>query len=62
MRRNGRPSDVAIAWASVVLPTPGHVLDQQVTAGQQAGQALPYLQTLADDYAADLGGGRAEFL
>jgi len=40
----------------------GCVLDQQVPAGQQASQALPDLQALADDDAADLGGGRAEFL
>ena len=44
------------------LADTGRILDQQMAAGQQAGEALPDLQGLADDDAADLGGGRAEFL
>ena len=40
MREKRRPSETASACASVVLPTPGHVLDQQVAAGQQAGDAV----------------------
>jgi hypothetical protein len=41
----------------VVLPTPGHVVDQQVAAGQQAGEGEADLLVLADHDLADLAGG-----
>ena len=48
-RCQARPSTCASACASVVLPTPGHVLDQQVAARQQAGEAQADLRRLAED-------------
>ena len=33
--------DRASALASMVLPTPGHVLDEQVALGEQHGQRQP---------------------
>ena len=54
VRENLRPSETASACASVVLPTPGNVLDQQVAAGEQAGDAVFDLRALADDDRANL--------
>jgi hypothetical protein len=43
------------------LADPGHVFDQQVAAGQQAGQRLANLQILADHDLADLACYRVHF-
>ena len=48
-RCQASPSTCASACARVVLPTPGHVLDQQVAARQQAGEAQADLRRLAED-------------
>ena len=38
MRENWSPSSCASAWASVVSADTGQVLDQEVAAGEQAGE------------------------
>ena len=45
-----------MAWARVVLPTPRHVLDQQVPAGQQTGNRQADLPGFAENDAVDLVG------
>ena len=54
MRWNAAPMDRASAAASVVLPTPGHVLDQQVPAGDQADDGEPHHLRLSDQRAPDV--------
>ena len=49
MRANEQSSDLASARASIVLPVPGQVLQQQVAARDQAGQAEPDDVVLAED-------------
>ena len=49
-----RPSVAASACASVDLPTPGNVLDQQVAAREQAGERELQRLGLADDDAVEL--------
>jgi hypothetical protein len=60
MRAYLSPSVVASAWASVDLPTPGNVLDQEVAARQQACERQTQRLTLADDDAVELGEDRGE--
>ncbi len=55
-----RPSVAASACASVDLPTPGNVLDQQVAAGEQAGEREAQRLVLADDDAVELREHRGE--
>ena len=53
MRRKVQPSDRAIAFASVVLPMPGHVLEQDVALAEQRHHRQPHHVGLADDDALD---------
>ena len=53
MRRTGQSMDRASALASMVLPTPGHVLDQQVALGEQHGQGEADDVALALDHRLD---------
>ena len=55
IRRNEQPRLRAIAFASTVLPVPGHVLDEQVAAAQQRHQGEADFVVLADDDALDVG-------
>ena len=43
------------------LADPGHVFDQQVAIGQQAGQGKAHLPVLADDDLVDLAGDGVHF-
>ena len=52
-RCQARPSTCASAWASVVLPTPGHVFDEQVAARQQAGEREAHRLGFAEDHAVE---------
>ncbi len=54
MRWKSSPRVLASACASVVLPTPGKILDQQMPACEQAGKRQADLVFLAEDDAADL--------
>ena len=53
---------LASALASVVLPVPGHVLEQQVALGEQAGQRQPDDVALAEHGQLDVLGHRLEGL
>ena len=54
IRRTLASIEAASALARVVLPTPGHVLDQQVPLGEQHDQRQPDDVVLALDHAADV--------
>ena len=64
MRRTVASMEAASALASVVLPDPGHVLDEQVPLGQQRHQGQPDDGVLALHHAAhvlrDPAGGRRD--
>ena len=47
IRRNEQSIDRAMAFASMVLPTPGHVLDQEVPLGHQGDEGQTDLAVLA---------------
>ena len=55
MRRTEQSIERASALANFVLPTPGHVLDQQVTLGEQHRDAEPDDVVLAVDDLIDVG-------
>ena len=55
MRRKMQPMLWLSALASIVLPTPGHVLDQDVALAEQRHERHPHLDVLADDHALDAG-------
>ena len=58
IRRKVQPRLRAMALASIVLPVPGHVLDQEVAAAQQRDEREADLVVLADDDALDVGEDR----
>ncbi len=55
IRWKDSPRVLASACASVVLPTPGNVFDQQMAARQEAGEAETELTVLAQDDPVELG-------
>ena len=62
MRRNEQSIDRAIALASIVLPTPGHVLDQQMAFGDKRDQRQSDLVVLAADDPLDVVLERVELV
>ena len=58
-RRTEQSIDRASALASIVLPTPGHVLDEQVPLGEQHGDGEPDRLALALDDGLDRRGDPA---
>ena len=54
MRLNEQSMTSAMVRTSIVLPRPGHALEQDVAVGEQAGQRLADELALADDDPADL--------
>ena len=55
IRRKEQPRLRAIALASTVLPVPGHVLDEQVSATEEGHEGQADFVMLADDDAFDVG-------
>ena len=62
MRLNVQSMTSAIVRTSIVLPRPGHALEEDVAVGEQAGQRLPDQLALADDDLADLALDRGRAL
>ena len=54
IRLNVQSMTSAIVRTSIVLPRPGHALEQDVAVGEQPGQRLADERGLADDDAPDL--------
>ena len=62
MRFHVSATDAAMARASDVLPTPGHVLDEQVAFGQDAADRGPHHLVFAVHDPGDVGDQLVEAL